>query len=132
LSSVFDKLPWKKDKKLFDEATELLAKRQYENWVIFRLGMELAEVDDIDVVFRGNTYPDATLMKRISDEDFETLNVEFEEYSSEFKGHDPKKCDLIICGYHDWKEKYPNEKCPLPVYVISGEKGKGKFYPKEE
>jgi hypothetical protein len=132
LSSVYEKFPWKKDEKLSDKAGELLAKRQYENWVIFKFAQELANVDDVDIVFRGNEYPDAILIKRIGDEDFETLNVEFEEYSSEFKGHDPEKCDLIICCYHDWKEKYPNEKCPLPVYEISGETGKGKFYPKEE
>lgn len=133
LCSVFEKFPWIKDEELFDEATELLTKRQYENWVIFRFGIELANVDDIDVVFRGK-YPDAILIKRTGEEAFETLNVEFEESSSDFKehGHDPEKCDLIVCAYHDWKEKFPSEKCPLPVYVVGEKDVREKFFQKEE
>jgi len=122
LSSYFDKFPWKKDKKLFGEAMELLTKRQYENWVIFRFGMELANVDNIDIVFR-NKYPDAILINTRTEE---ALNIEFEEYSGNFKeqNHDPEKCDLIICAYHDWEERFPNEKCPLPVYIVSEVKRK--------
>lgn len=81
MSSYFDKFPWKKDKKLFEEAMELLTKRQYENWVIFRFGMELANVDNIDVVFR-NKYPDAILINVRTEE---ALNIEFKEYSGNFK-----------------------------------------------
>jgi len=134
LCSIFEKLPWKKDEKLFDEATELLTKRQYENWVIYRFGIELAETEDIDLVFRPpKEYPDAILIQRISEEDIKTLNVEFEEYSSDFKAHDhdPEKCDLIVCGYHDWKEKFPNEKCPLPVYVVGERNIVEKLFQKE-
>ena len=118
MSSVFEKIPWKKDKELLDEVDQLFLKRQYENWVIFRFGCELGDADDIDLVFRGK-YPDAILVKR-TEEELEALNVEFEEYSSNFKehGHDPEKCDLIVCAYDDWEEKFPNEKCPLPVHVV--------------
>ena len=125
MSSDFDEFPWKKNKKLFGEATELLTRRQYENWVIFRFGIELANVDDVDVVFRGK-YPDAILVNAKTEE---ALNIEFEEYSGDFKkqGHDPKKCDLIVCAYHDWEERFPNEKCPLPVYVVG--EVKRKFFP---
>lgn len=134
LCSIFERLPWKKDKKLFDEAVELLTKRQYENWVIYRFGIELADVENIDLVFRPPTeYPDAILIRRINEENIETLNVEFEECSSDFKihGHDPKKCDLIVCGYHDWKEKFPNEQCPLPVYVVGERNAVEKFFPRK-
>jgi hypothetical protein len=125
MTSVVKKFPWKKDKELFEEATELLTKRQYEDWVIFRFGYELGDLDDVDLIFRDK-YPDATLVNAKSEE---ALNVEFEEYSSYFKdhGHDPKKCDLIVCAHHDWKDRFPHERCPLPVYVIGG-----KFFPKEE
>jgi len=125
LSSDFDKFPWKRDKKLFDEAIELLARRQYENWVIFRFGMELADVDNIDIIFRGK-YPDAVL---INAKTGEALKIEFEEHSGNFKDqkHDHKKCDLIVCAYHDWEERFPNEKCPLPVYVVG--EVKQKFFP---
>ena len=126
MCSVDEKFPWKKDKKLFDEAIELFEKRrEYENWVIFRFGCELSDLDDIDLIFRGpNEYPDAILVKvdartgKIS----KALDVEFEENSSSFKehGHDPEKCDLIVCARDDWKEKFPNEKCPLPVHVVVG------------
>lgn len=134
LSSVFEKFPWKKDKELFEEAAQLFAKRQYENYVIYRFGgdAETARRDiydtkgeRIDLVFRDG-YPDAILYNVDTEE---ALKIEFEEYSSSFKahGHDPEKCDLIVCFNHDWKEVYPNEKCPLPVYEIGG-----KYFPKDE
>lgn len=127
---VFEKFPWKKDLEMIEEAGELFEKRQYENWVIFRFGCELGEknIDDVDLIFRGQEYPDAILL--IFDEKGNVLKglyVEFEENSSSFKGHDPEKCDLIVCARHDWNNKFPNEKCPLPVYVIGG-----KYFPIEE
>jgi len=125
MSNFFEKFPWKKDKELFEEATELFTKRQYENWVIFRFGCDLEDADDLDLIFRGR-YPDAILIKVREGEIVEALNVEFEENSSNFKGHNPEKCDLIVCARDDWNEKFPNEKCSLPVYVVSS-----KFFRKE-
>jgi len=122
LCSVVEKFPWRKDKKLLDEVDQLFLKRQYEKWVIFRFGCELGHRNDIDIVFRGK-FPDAILVKGTGEE-LEALNVEFEEYSSNFKehGHDPEKCDLIVCVYDDWREKFPNEKCPLPVCIVGSQK----------
>jgi len=83
--------------------------------------------EDINLVFRDpKEYPDAILVNVRTGV---ALNVEFEENSSNFRAHkhNPKKCDLIVCADHDWKEKFPDEKCPLPVYVIGGN-----FFPKEE
>ena len=116
MGSVFQRFPWKRDKELFEKAMELLTVRQYENWVIFRFGIELADVDDIDLIFRGR-YPDAILINARTEE---ALNVEFEEYSSHFKDHkhDAEKCGLIVCAHHDWDERFPGENCPLPVYVV--------------
>jgi len=118
----------KNRRKKIDEATERFSERQYENWVIFRFGCELGDRGDIDLIFRApNEYPDAQLIKVRNGEILWELDVEFEKYSSNFKGHDPEGCDLIVCAHHDWKEKFPTEKCPLPVYVIGG-----KYFPKEE
>ena len=41
--------------------------------------------------------------------------IEFEFHSSHFskqKGHDPEKCDIIVCWKHDWKN------CPEKIEVI--------------
>lgn len=126
MSSVYDDFPWKKNGTLFNESAERLEKRLYENWVIFRFGIELAN-EDLDVIFRDE-YPDAILVRKRNGH-FETLAIEFEEHSGNFKDHkhDPQKCDLIVCAFHDWPERFPNEKCPLPVYVVAEQK----FYPKE-
>jgi len=128
-NEIFRNLPWKKDEGRFNEATDLIGlKRRYENYAIFTLGEKLAAAS-IDIAFRSpQTYPDAILVNLETEE---TLNVEFEEFSSDFKGHDPTTCDLIVCWIHDWKERYPNEKCPLPVYEVGSGGGKGTFYSKE-
>ena len=136
MSSIIEKFPWKKNEDLYNEVCHLAtSKWHYENYATFgvgprALGAFFANAKAINVVFRSrNAYPDAILV------DFETgktLTVEFEEFSSDFKGHDPSKCDLIVCWVHDWKLKYPSEKCPLAVLEVSGEGLKGKFYPAEK
>ncbi len=62
---------------------------------------------------RPNESPDAILTVETGDGEF-SLDIEFESRSSNFKahGHDEKKCNLIVCTQHDWKE------CPLPVWEI--------------
>ena len=54
----------------------------------------------------GNKFPDATVL----DENGEMKYVELEYRSSNFKlhGHDPKKCDYIVCWEHDWDD-YPSD-----------------------
>lgn len=92
----------------------------YENWVIFRFGCELSNIDDVDLIFRGQRYPDAILVRVRNGEIKEALNVEFEERSSDFKihKHDPEKCDLIVCAEDGWEERWPSQKCPLPVNIV--------------
>lgn len=128
---LFNQFPWKKNEEKFNEAAHLIvSKRRYENYAIFNLGEKLATTY-IDIAFRSpQEYPDAILVKLESQE---TLDVEFEEFSSDFKvhGHDPSKCDLLICWSHDWNKRHPNEKCPLPVYEVGSGEGQGTFYPKE-
>lgn len=145
MPSIFEKFPWKEDDELFGEANFNITERKaFENSVIFWFGYDLAreeaKAEDLTVIciFRSpNEYPDATLVRKIGEEPnttFKVLNVEFEENSSNFKfhGHDPKKCDLIVCASHDWKEVFPNEKCPLDVYVVACALEGNKFFPKED
>lgn len=127
--------PWRKDEKLYEEAKNIPRKRFYESWTVYMFGFQMGvtasklehelkvplEKFPFDLVFRGE-YPDAIL---INENTKETLNIEFEEFSSLFqdhlKKHDPKKCDLIVCWVDDW------DKCPVDVYEIkSGELHKTK------
>lgn len=60
-------------------------------------------------------FPDAIAKRKLPGQRYyETVRIEFEFRSSEFKkhGHDPKGCDLIICWEHNWKE------CPLAVIEL--------------
>ena len=130
-NEIFSRFPWKKDEERFNEAADLIAlKRRYENYAIFALGDKLA-VTSVDLAFRSpQTYPDAILVNLETEQ---TLNVEFEEYSSDFKvhGHDHSKCDLIVCWIHDWNKRWTTEKCPLAVFEVGSGEGQGTFYPKE-
>lgn len=86
----------------------------------------------IDVAFRSpQTYPDAIL---VNFETEERMNVEFEEFSSDFKvhGHDPTKCDLIVCWIHDWNKRWTNGKCPLAVYEVGSGEGQALFIPSKK
>lgn|SRR4030066_957437 len=136
MSSVIEKFPWKRNEDLYNEACRLVASKwRYEDYAAFGLGPRVlgaffANAEAIDVVFRSrNAYPDAIL---VDSETKKTLDVEFEELSSDFKGHEASKCDLIVCWVHDWKLKYPSEKCPLAVLEVSGGGLKGKLYRKEK
>jgi len=130
-NEIFSKFPWKRDEERFHEVEYRFGiKRRYENYAIFTLGDRLAVNSHIDAVFRSpRESPDAILYDCDSEE---TLDVEFEEFSSDFKGHDPTKCDLIACWTHNWNKRYPDEKCPLAVYEVGSGEGLGTFYPKEQ
>jgi deoxyadenosine/deoxycytidine kinase len=125
--------PWKKDEKLYKEAKSIPRKRFYEQWTIyafgFLMGVTAARLEKelkvplekfpFDLVFRSE-YPDAIL---VNENTKETLNVEFEEFSSLFHehGHNPKKCDLIICVEDDWNEEKLGKR-PVDIYeIVSGE-----------
>ena len=117
VTKKFEDIVWKKDEERFAEV-ETLSERFYENFVIFMFGLFLARSKlrdkKFNLVFRAPTeFPDAIL---INYETKETLNIEFEEFSSGFKEHkDWSKCDLVICMFHDWKE------CPVDVLELSSE-----------
>jgi len=54
----------------------------------------------------GAAYPDCTAYKQVGDRQKE-IKIEFEYRSSNFArhGHDPKRCDCVVCWHHDWYDK---------------------------
>lgn len=64
-------------------------------------------------------YPDCVARRRTG-KGWERIYIEFEYSSSGFKSHledykKGKKCDLVVCWIHDWKE------CPVPVLELKEE-----------
>lgn len=61
-------------------------------------------------------FPDCEAKRRIDSkkDHWERVRIEFEYVSSNFRehGHNPAKCDLIVCWQHDWEE------CPLEVIEL--------------
>jgi HNH endonuclease len=69
-------------------------------------------------------FPDCEAMRRITDQKWQKVRIEFEYESRNFlrHGHPPDGCDVIVCWVHNWPE------CPLEVVELS----KVKFCPKCE
>ena len=59
-------------------------------------------------------FPDCEAIKKIGDNDWRRVRIEFEYESGNFRrhGHDPKGCDLIVCWTHNWPE------CPVEVLAL--------------
>ena len=53
-------------------------------------------------------YPDCIAYRYSGDQE-KRVRIEFEFRSSSFRahGHDPKKCDCIVCWHHDWHDFPP-------------------------
>ncbi len=86
-----------------------------ENGVIFIFGKVIEDLNMyIEEIKTG--FPDC-VGRRFTGRGWEKVYIEFEYKSSHFKdhGHDPKKCDLIVCWEHDWPE------CPVEVRELREE-----------
>ena len=61
----------------------------------------------------GTDFPDC-IVRRDNGRAWEELAVEFEWDSRSFKdhGHDPAKCDMIVCWHHNWID------CPAEIEVV--------------
>ena len=83
-----------------------------ENGVIFLFG-KLHERMGIRIKAIRKGFPDATGEVWIKSRLY-PRTIEFEFRSSDFKrhGHDPQKCDIIVCWEHDWDD------CPKNLFVI--------------
>jgi len=86
-----------------------------EQGVIFLFGMVCFELGFIVEAVRSG-FPDCEAKRRIDSkrDQWERVKIEFEYRSSNFRehGHNPAKCDLIVCWEHDWKE------CPIEVIEL--------------
>lgn len=143
-------IPWRKDAKLLEEAKKRFKERIYEADSIFVFGFQLGKLyamaehrnllaadekaetmmerlfefcKGLDLIFRSpREYPDAILYR---EDTGEAVNVEFEVVDSMFEehGHDPAKCDLIVCFIHD-----ENWKNPVTIHELRS----GKIIPPEK
>ena len=85
-----------------------------EQGVVYLFGMVSKELGFlIESIQQG--FPDCEGKREVkSSGRWERVLIEFEHRSSNFKdhGHDPEKCDLIVCWEHDWPE------CPIEVLEL--------------
>lgn len=86
-----------------------------ENGVIFLFGKV---ADDLNMYIEEIKpgFPDC-IGRRFIGKGWERVAIEFEYQSQNFKlhGHDQKKCDIIICWEHNWKD------CPIEVIELKSE-----------
>jgi Homing endonuclease associated repeat len=84
-----------------------------EDGVIFAFGT-VAERLGFVVTRVQSEFPDCEALRRIGEERWQRLRIEFEYESRNFLRHmhDPNECDLIICWEHNWPE------CPLEVLEL--------------
>ena len=67
-------------------------------------------------------FPDCQAVREMAKGQWQDVNVEVEYESRNFlkHGHDPKKCDVIVCWIHNWPE------CPETIDVVELSKVVGK------
>ena len=84
-----------------------------EQGVVFLFGMVAHELGYVvESVQTG--YPDCDAKRRVGRDRWERVRIEFEYCSRSFRehGHDPGRCDLIVCWEHDWPD------CPLEILEL--------------
>ncbi len=86
-----------------------------EQGVVFLFGMVARELGYVVESLRPD-FPDCEAKRLVArqPERWQRVQIEFEFRSRSFRdhGHDPKRCDLIVCWEHDWPE------CPVEVLVL--------------
>lgn len=104
--------------------------RQYGPFINFR-GLQHAPINEQGVVFLfgmvaqelgyvvesvATGFPDCEAKRQVSKSGtaWERVRIEFEFKSRNFlaHGHDPDKCDIIVCWEHDWSD------CPIEVLEL--------------
>lgn len=98
--------------KILGKTDSLNLQNQYTNNenLVIRTFKEIYPLLGFEKIIHIKTsFPDATCIK-----DGKEVKCEFEYRSVNFKyhGHDPTKCDYIICWIHDWKDS------PIPVISV--------------
>ena len=81
--------------------------------VVYLFGV-LHETFDFKIESIQSGYPDCLARRKVVNNRWEEVRIEFEYDSRSFKthGHDPSGVDVIICWTHNWKE------CPKRIEVI--------------
>ena len=81
--------------------------------VVYLFGV-LHEMFDLQIESIQAGYPDCIARRKIGNNRWEEVRIEFEYKSKTFlrHKHDPKKIDIIVCWEHDWPE------CPENIEVI--------------
>lgn len=85
-----------------------------EQGVVFLFGMVARELGYLVEAIQGG-FPDCEAKRQVSRGQWQTVQIEFEYASRNFSehGHDPAKCDVIICWIHNWPE------CPEDLEVLA-------------
>ena len=81
--------------------------------VVFLFGMLAGELGfQVDSLW--GAYPDCEARRQIQPGKWQRVRIEFEYESVNFArhGHDPEKCDVIVCWKHNWR------KCPERIEVV--------------
>ncbi len=84
-----------------------------EQGVVFLFGMVAHELGYVvEMVTTG--FPDCEAKRRVGENRWERVRVEFEFRSRNFRdhGHDPAGCDILVCWDHNWPE------CPVEVLEL--------------
>jgi hypothetical protein len=81
--------------------------------VVYLFGV-LHDTFDLKIESIQAGFPDCVARRKIKNNRWEEIRIEFEFDSKSFKahGHDPNKADMIICWNHNWKN------CPEHIEVI--------------
>jgi hypothetical protein len=87
-----------------------------EQGVVFLFGMVCRELGYVVESVRAG-FPDCEAKRKVGDSPtrWQRVRIEFEYLSRNFKshGHDPDKCDLIVCWRDNWLE------CPIEILELS-------------
>lgn len=84
-----------------------------EQGVVFLFGMVARELGYIVEAVQGG-FPDCAAKRKISNRQWQPVEIEFEYESKNFvdHAHDPQKCDVIVCWIHNWTD------CPEELEVL--------------
>jgi hypothetical protein len=89
-----------------------------EQGVVFLFGMVARELGYLVEAIQSG-FPDCEAKRQVSPGQWQPVQIEFEYASKNFAehGHDPARCDVIVCWKHNWPE------CPenLEVLALSDE-----------
>jgi len=85
-----------------------------EQGVVFLFGMVARELGYLVEAIQGG-FPDCEAKRQVARGQWQPVRIEFEYASRSFldHGHDPKKCDVVICWIDNWPD------CPDHLEVLA-------------